>query len=564
MTNIEITFEKLGLNKFILKSLNEIGYCIPSPIQKKCIPHLLKGRDVLGMAQTGSGKTAAFTLPLLNNLKVYIKRTQILILTPTRELAIQVAEATSIFSKFMNGVHVLPLYGGQAYHIQFKNLRLGPQIIVATPGRLLDHIKRKTVNLSKLQSLVIDEADEMLRMGFIEDVENILSTIPKGYQTSLFSATIPKRIKNISKRFMKKPYEITIKTNIKTIPDINQNYWIVYGKKIDALMKFLESEKFNAALIFVKTKSSTMEISDILKHFGYNSAPLNGDMSQNIREQTLDRFKNGNLDILIATDIAARGLDVDRINLVINYDIPMDAESYIHRIGRTGRAGRKGKALMFVEYREKKLIKNIERILKCNIYEIKLPSSEILSQKRLEKFVVKIQENLKSQDIEQYKNILLHLPLKNNIDQETLTAILLKMAQGKRPLILPPDPLFNTDRTIHKKLRVIKNQYQKNYRNIKNNMDLYRINIGKKDGVEVRHIVGVIINSAEINSYHIGNIKLFTYYSTVELSKLIKKNFLKYSTNLKILNKNINFEMIKNKKFNYMKKSKNNFYKKRV
>ncbi|QJC30493.1 DEAD/DEAH box helicase [Enterobacteriaceae endosymbiont of Neohaemonia nigricornis] len=541
-------FVQFGLHPNIIKTLNNIGYVTPSPIQKKCIPYLLLRKDVLGIAQTGSGKTAAFILPLLNNLNPIIKTIQILILTPTRELTLQIAKATSDFAKFLHGINVLPLYGGQSYHIQLKGLRLKPQIIVATPGRLLDHINRKNINLSTICSLVLDEADEMLRMGFIEDVENILSTIPKGHQTALFSATMPYRIKNITKKFMNHPYEIKIKSNINTIPNINQSYWIVRGKKIDGLMRFLETENFDAVLVFVKTKNATLEISNILNNFGYNSAPLNGDMNQNIREQTLYNFKYSKLDILIATDIAARGLDVERINLVINYDIPTDAESYTHRIGRTGRAGRTGQALMFVDYREKRLLKNIERIMKVKIIEKQLPNTTLLSQKRLEKFLLKIYEYSTSYDLDQYKQILLTQPFKKFIDKDILSAILLKIAQGNRPLIIPPETYI--PKKSHK--YNINNKYQKKY---KYNMILYSINIGKKDGVEVRHIVGVIINQILINSNDIGNIKLFDYYTTVELLKN-NKDLIKDTKNIKILNKKITFKLIKNAK-SYLKFHKN-------
>ncbi|QJC36594.1 DEAD/DEAH box helicase [Enterobacteriaceae endosymbiont of Donacia simplex] len=552
---INITFTKFGLNKLLLKALNDIGYINPSPIQKKCIPYLLSGKDVLGIAQTGSGKTAAFMLPLLNNLNLSIKKTQILVLTPTRELAIQVTKATSIFAKYIKEISILALYGGQSYNIQFKRLHLGVQIIIATPGRLLDHIQRKTVNLSKLASLVIDEADEMLRMGFIEDVEKILSTIPKKYQTLLFSATMPKRIKNITRKFMVNPYEVFIKTDVKTIPDINQNYWLIHSKKINALMRFLETENFDAVLIFVKTKTSTIEISDILKKYNYNSAALNGDMNQNNREKTLEKFRNGKLDILIATDIAARGLDVNRINLVINYDLPMDIESYIHRIGRTGRAGRQGKSLTFIEYREKRLLKNIERRLKCNIQEISLPNYKILCEKRLENLIKKIQKELsliKDTDLIKYKNIISTIIIKNNINKEKLIIILLKLSQNKRPLILSPDPVKK--KIFNKKSNFHKNKYIKK---IKKYMDIYRINIGKNDKVEVRHIVGAIINELKINSNTIGNIKLFTNYSTIELSPTIKKIITKYSKNMRILNKNINFELM----FKYQRSYKNSYLK---
>ncbi|QJC34592.1 DEAD/DEAH box helicase [Enterobacteriaceae endosymbiont of Donacia crassipes] len=565
MTNI--TFSNFGLNKFLLKALHDIGYLNPSPIQKKCIPHLLLKKDVLGIAQTGSGKTAAFILPLLNNINLSVKKTQILILTPTRELAIQVSETVSLFSKYIKGINILALYGGQSYQIQLKNLRLGTQIIIATPGRLLDHIKRKTVNLSQLTSLVIDEADEMLRMGFIEDVEKILITIPKHHQTSLFSATMPQKIKNITKNFMIHPYEIIIKTNIKTIPDIKQTYWFIYGNKIEALMKFLETENYDAVLIFVKTKTSTIEIADILKQYDYNSAALNGDMNQRNREQTLERFRNGNLDILIATDIAARGLDVDRINLVINYDIPMDIESYIHRIGRTGRAGRQGKSLTFIEYREKRFLKNIQFKIKCNINEVFLPNSNLLCQKRLEKFIFKIKKEInfiKKKDLIQYQNIISTIITKNKIDQEILIAILLKLSQFKKPLVLPPDPTKTSIRKIfYKKNFIVKNKYFQKHKKYSNKMDVYRINIGKKDKIEIRHIVGATINEFQIDSKDIGNIKLFSDYSIIELSSLRRKKFLQNSKNIRIINKNINFELInkskkfyKNTKFNFKNKYK--------
>ncbi|WP_168895662.1 DEAD/DEAH box helicase [Enterobacteriaceae endosymbiont of Macroplea mutica] len=527
-------FLQFKLNNNIIKALNNIGYTIPTPIQKECIPYLLLKKDVLGIAQTGSGKTAAFILPLLNNLKPQIKNIQILILTPTRELAIQIATFASFFSKFIYGVHVLSLYGGQSYHIQLRGLRLKPQIIVATPGRLLDHIKRKTINLSTTTSLVLDEADEMLRMGFIEDVEQILSVIPEGYQTALFSATMPYKIKKITKKFMHDPHEIKIQSDNNTIPHINQSYCIIHVNKIDVLMKFLEVESYDAVLIFVKTKNSTLEVAHKLNNYGYNSAPLNGDMNQNIREKTLNSFKNAQLEILIATDVAARGLDVKRIDLVINYDIPMDAESYIHRIGRTGRAGRTGSALTFVEYREKRLLKNIAYFTKFNIIEKKIPHTSFLSQKRLEKFIMKIHSTLKSYDIEQYKNILLTKPFEEFVDKELLTAVLLKIAQGNRPLVFPPE-VVNTVK--NKFLRTNKKKY------LHENMIMYKINIGKKDGVEIRHIVGAIINKILIPSNNIGNVKLFDYYSLVELSK---KNIhsIKTITNIKILNKIITFKKV--------------------
>lgn len=548
MIQIDNLFLKFGLNSFILKALLDLKYIKPSPIQKLCIPYLLKGQDVLGMAQTGSGKTAAFALPLLNNIIINLKHPQILVLTPTRELAIQVSNAFLEFSKYMVNVKVLPLYGGQRYDLQLKILKLGPQIIVGTPGRLLDHLKRGTLNLSYLKSLVLDEADEMLRMGFIEDVENIMSRIPKKHQTALFSATMPMIIKKIAHKFMTYPKEIKIQSNIKTQPNIYQSYWIVCCKKTDGLIRFLESEDFSATIIFVRTKSATLEVAEVLERYGYNSAALNGDMNQNLREQTLEKLKDGRLDILIATDVAARGLDVDRINLVINYDIPMDAESYIHRIGRTGRAGRKGRALLFVEYREQRLLKNIERITKQSIKKIELPNVQLLNQCRINKFHKKLLQEINSKDFNQYVELLKKINLDNKYDINILAAALLKIAQGNRPLIISDNHIIN--RRSYVKTNIQKNILNIKFQNnkIKSKMSLYRIAVGKNDGVEVRHIVGAIANEGHISSYNIGNIKIYSSYSTVELSNNLPKIIFNNLSYTRVLNKPIQIELYNRKK----------------
>ncbi|CAL4326431.1 DEAD/DEAH family ATP-dependent RNA helicase [Buchnera aphidicola] len=552
MTHIESTFSFLGLNPFIIQSLTEMGYVKPSPIQAACIPLLLEGRDVLGMAQTGSGKTAAFSLPLLHNLNINLKSPQILVLAPTRELAVQVAEAFSDFSKYMIGVHVLPLYGGQRYELQLRALRQGPQIVVGTPGRLLDHLKRGTLKLSNLHGLVLDEADEMLRMGFIEDVETIMAQIPKEHQTALFSATMPEAIRRISKRFMKNPQEVKIQSNITTRPDIKQSYWMVYGRKTDALIRFLEAEDFSATIIFVRTKNATLEVSEALERNGYNSAALNGDMNQALREQTLERLKNGRLDILIATDVAARGLDVDRISFVINYDIPMDSESYVHRIGRTGRAGRAGRALLFVENRERRLLRNIERTIKQSIPEVQLPKIELLSQRRLEKFAKKVQQQLESRDLEQYSALLDKLYSTDDLDIKTLAAALLKMAQGERPLIIKPDKVHRSSKDVffkdERRREEIRHTRQRRERRDNKDVDLYRIEVGRNDGVEVRHIVGAIANEGNINSRNIGNIRLFSSYSTIELPKSMSKDLLQNFTNTRILSKPINMQLLRDSK----------------
>ncbi|MDX7990217.1 DEAD/DEAH family ATP-dependent RNA helicase [Xenorhabdus littoralis] len=565
-TETEISFADLGLSAPILSALGDMGYEKPSPIQQQCIPHLLNGRDVLGMAQTGSGKTAAFTLPLLHNIDAELKAPQILVLAPTRELAVQVAEACSDFSKHMRSVNVVALYGGQRYDVQLRALRQGPQIVVGTPGRLLDHLKRGTLDLSNLKGLVLDEADEMLRMGFIEDVENIMSQIPAEHQTALFSATMPEAIRRITRRFMKDPQEVRIQSSVTNRPDISQSYWFVNGvRKNEALVRFLEAEDFDAAIIFVRTKNATLEVAEALERNGYNSAALNGDMNQTLREQTLERLKNGRLDILIATDVAARGLDVERISLVVNYDIPMDAESYVHRIGRTGRAGRAGRALLFVENRERRLLHNIERTMKLTIPEVELPNAELLSQRRLEKFAANVQQQLESSDLDQYRALLAKLGTTGEeLDMETLAAALLKMAQGERPLILPPDPVrrprreFNDrddrrrnangfgdrDRSDRGDRGGDKGDRPRRERRDVGDMELYRIEVGRDDGVEVRHIVGAIANEGDISSRYIGNIKLFATHSTIELPKGMPGELLSHFTRTRILNKPLNMQLM--------------------
>ncbi|MFI4846944.1 MAG: DEAD/DEAH box helicase [Candidatus Makana argininalis] len=546
MSKNEISFYNFGLKNNIIKSLNDLGYKKPSPIQIDCIPYLLSGHDVLGIAQTGSGKTAAFALPLINKINLSIKYPQVLVLTPTRELAIQVGKAFLDFSKYINLIKIAILYGGQSYDIQFKALKRKPQIVFGTPGRLLDHLKKGTLDLSNLSGLVLDEADEMLRMGFIEDVEKILSKIPKIHQTALFSATMPLPIKHIANRFMNKPKEIRIKYNINTRPDILQNYWKankIYKKK--ALNYFLEIETFDAAIVFVKTKKLTIEISNYLESKGYNSSALNGDMNQNIREKTLNNFKKGNLDILIATDVAARGLDVDRISLVINYDVPLDPESYIHRIGRTGRAGRTGKAILFIENREIRFLRNIENFIKIKIKEIKLPNEKQLSCIRITKFSDKVKTYLKNIDLNLYSNIINTIKKNTNTDIETLSAILLKISEEKKPLIVKKFSFSQKNNKLK-----IKNKILKNKKQYLNKFDLFSIDIGIKDGVEVRHIVGAIINEFNIYSKFIGNIKLYNFYSIVELKKNISNKIFNKLNKIKILNKFINIKLLKNTNLN--------------
>ncbi|MCW9711208.1 DEAD/DEAH box helicase [Avibacterium sp. 21-586] len=545
MTETKITFNDLGLPEFILNAVTDMGFESPSPIQQACIPHLLAGDDVLGMAQTGSGKTAAFSLPFLAQIEPSRKIPQMLVMAPTRELAIQVADACEQFMKYAKGINIVTLYGGQRYDIQLRALKQGAQVVVGTPGRILDHLRRNTLDLSELKAIVLDEADEMLRMGFIEDVETVMAALPEQHQTALFSATMPEPIRRITKRFMHDPKEVKIQSTQRTAPDITQSCWYVHGfRKNEALLRFLEVEDFDAAIIFARTKTATLDITELLEKHGFRAAALNGDMTQQLREQTLDRLRNGSLDILVATDVAARGLDVERISLVVNYDIPLDAESYVHRIGRTGRAGRAGRALLFVEPRENRLLRNIERLTKKPIEEVQIPNPETLELCRRKKFVAKITKQLEHRDLEQYRSLLEDLFTADQ-DQEDIAAAMLMLLQGKQKLILPPDPL------VDKRASRERNSRRENPRSAERRgygapkaMDLYRIEVGRLDGVEVRHIVGAIANEGDLNSRYIGHIKLYDSYSTIELPQGMPKELLNHFTKTRVMNKQMQMSLL--------------------
>lgn len=533
-TETQITFADLGLPQSILDAVTEMGYVNPSPIQQACIPHLLAGRDVLGMAQTGSGKTAAFSLPILAQIEVEKRYPQMLVMAPTRELAIQVADACEQFTKNIRGIRIATIYGGQAYGLQIRDLKAGAQVVVGTPGRILDHIGKGTLDLSALKAIVLDEADEMLRMGFIEDVETVMAELPDNHQTALFSATMPEPIRRITRRFMQDPQEVKIQATQRSAPDITQSYWYVNGfRKNDALLRFLEVEEFDAAIIFTRTKTGTTDIAELLERNGFRAAALNGDMTQQAREHTLERLKSGRLDIVIATDVAARGIDIERISLVVNYDIPLDAESYVHRIGRTGRAGRSGRALLFVEPRERRLLKNIEHLIKKPIDEVSIPNHEMLMAKRRAKFQARISQQLEHHDLEMYRELLEDLFTADQ-DHEELAAAMMMMLTEKQKLILPPDPVVKAERGRDRRERNDRNE-RGDRRNGRENrpstgvaMDLYRIELGREDGVEVRHIVGAIANEGDISSRYIGHIKLHDTYSTIELPQGMPKHLVQH------------------------------------
>jgi ATP-dependent RNA helicase DeaD len=434
-TRPELSFAELDLPQFLQDTLSKVGYEKPSPIQQATIPVLLQGQDVVGMAQTGTGKTAAFALPILAKIDLSKSHTQALVLCPTRELAIQVAEAFQTYAAGMRGFHVLPIYGGQDMGRQLSALRRGAHVVVGTPGRLLDHLNRKTIDLSQLSTLVLDEADEMLRMGFIDDVESILENTPKTRQVALFSATMPGPIRSVAAKYLSNPQEIRIESAISTNEDIEQFYWLVQGtSKLDALTRILEVEEFDAMLIFVRTKTSTVDLADKLSARGFAASPLNGDMNQSIRTRTVEQLKNGQLDIIVATDVAARGLDVDRLSHVMNYDIPYDDEAYVHRIGRTGRAGRSGKAILFVAPRERRLLNSIEKTTRKKITQMELPTRGELIEKRSAAFKEGISETITNGKLDFFHKLVADLVREHECTPEHVAAAMAYLLQKDRPL----------------------------------------------------------------------------------------------------------------------------------
>ncbi len=547
-TSVE-SFADLGLSESLLKTLAEIGYESPSPIQAECIPILLDGHDMIGMAQTGTGKTAAFALPLMEQIDVKLTKPQALILTPTRELAIQVAEALQSYAKNLPGFHVLPIYGGQSYTIQLKQLSRGAHVIVGTPGRVMDHLERKTLNLDNLKTMVLDEADEMLRMGFIDDVEWILERTPEKHQTALFSATMPEQIRRVAQKYLVEPREIKIKAATATVAAIRQVYWQVSGMhKLDALTRILEVEEdFDAAIIFVRTKTATVELADKLNARGYAAAALNGDLNQQMRERVIEQLKSGALDIVIATDVAARGIDVPRVSHVVNYDIPYDTEAYVHRIGRTGRAGRTGNAILFVAPREIRMLRTIERATRQPIAPLTLPSRADVTNKRVADFKAKVAEVLNAEGLDFFANIVSQIAEEQNIGAEEVAAALAMMAQQGKPLqIAGEDPAPARPASGERRPNSFGERDQSKPRfgdrgdkprfddrdgdsrprfedkprrtaPPAGDMVRYRIDVGRDHGVQVKDIVGAIANEAGIESRFIGRIGLYDESSTVEL-----------------------------------------------
>jgi ATP-dependent RNA helicase DeaD len=540
-------FDEMNLSPVVLNAVQNAGYKTPTPIQDLTIPHLREGKDMIGQARTGTGKTAAFALPLLSRINLKNRHPQVLVLTPTRELAIQVAESFKTYGTGMKGLNVLSIYGGQSYGVQLTQLKRGVHVIVGTPGRLMDHMRRKTLSFKDLFCTILDEADEMLHMGFIDDVEWILEKTPENSQRALFSATMPHPIRKIAQKYLKNPKEILVKSDKTELETINQQYWMIQGiKKIKALIRIFEAVSFDGVIVFTKTKTATLEVAKSLEDKGFKAEALNGDLAQNARERTINRLKNGYIDILVATDVAARGLDVDRISHVINYDMPPKVEPYIHRIGRTGRAGRTGEAILFLSRNERWMLRNIERSTKQKVKEFRLPTNKDINKKRIADFNQAITGALASKDLNFFEQLITTYAQDNDISITSVAAALAKITHGNTAFLLPENE--NQIRTVqmqkgreHKsqtrKDPVRKDQAYKNKENkktktktrikaqpqksniipLKKGMERYRIEVGRCHGVRPRNIVGAISNEAGLESKFIGNIDINQDFSLVDL-----------------------------------------------
>lgn len=580
-----VSFEDLGLSAEVLEAVKLAGYETPSPIQAKAIPALLQGANLLGTAQTGTGKTAAFTLPLLSRIEFNGHETSMLVLTPTRELAIQVAEAIQQYSAKMPKIHVVAIYGGQDIAVQIRALKRHANIIVATPGRLIDHINRGTIVLSAVKAIVLDEADEMLDMGFMEDVDKILKEIPSDAQRALFSATMPTAVKKIIEQHLGEYEEALIEGKTTTVENIHQRYLMVKNEhKIEALARVLEGEDFDGVLIFVRTKQNTTEVAEKLESRGFNVAPLNGDLAQSMRERTINRLKMGKLDIVVATDVAARGIDVDRISLVVNYDIPYDTESYVHRIGRTGRAGRKGEAILFITPREKKMLKIIERATRQPIDTMEMPTADVISAKRVAAFKNKLKSVLSYGELDKFKTLVQELCAEGNnltngvenedgsvtpITAEDVAAAVIKIFQKKQPLFPELAPLEAPRAARREKERSgrdflgnanagetndfglsgdeakrMRKERKEGLNGVEEGFLRYYLGVGRIDHVTPKDIVGAIAGEGNINSSNIGRIKLFDKFSTVELPEALPQDVLDILSNMTIRGNDARFRVM--------------------
>lgn len=614
----QATFADLGLHPRVLQALQDVGYERPTPIQAATIPHLLADKDLLGQAQTGTGKTAAFALPILSRLDLEQQKPSVLVLTPTRELAIQVAEAFQRYAAHMKGFRVLPIYGGQAYEGQLRQLRRGVHVVVGTPGRVMDHMRRKTLALEALETLVLDEADEMLRMGFLDDVEWILEQTPAERQVALFSATLPNAIRRIAQRYLADPEEITIRVKTSTADTIRHRFWVVSGlHKLDALTRILEFEPFDAMIVFVRTKTATVELAERLAARGFPCAAINGDMPQNQRERTIEKLRAGHLDILVATDVAARGLDVERVSHVINFDIPYDSDSYVHRVGRTGRAGRSGEAILFVVPREKRLLFAIEAATKQTIDRMELPSASVVNDLRIDKFLQRITDAREEEDLEFFQQLMERYQQEHNVSGVEIAAALAKIVQGEEPLLLqdgrkkkapkkvkpversagarvsregPPVgdrparerlPVGNRparerppvgdrparerppaeDRPTRERPLAAKRSSGREPTparvlgaRLDRGMERYRIEVGRSHGVKPGDIVGAMAKEAGLAGELIGRIELFETFSTVDLPEGMPREIFRDLKSVRIAGQRLDLSRLSERRPGFKRK----------
>jgi ATP-dependent RNA helicase DeaD len=514
-------FSDLGLSPAVLAALADVGYESPSPIQAATIPVILDGLDLLGQAQTGTGKTAAFALPILSMIDVARREPQALVLVPTRELAIQVAEAFQKYAGRLPGFHVLPIYGGQSYTPQLHALKRGTHVIVGTPGRVIDHLERGTLKLATLRFVVLDEADEMLQMGFVDAIESILAQAPSERQVALFSATMPAQIRRIAQAHLRSPREITIRTATSTAANIRQRYWVGSGMhKLDALTRILEVEPFDAMLVFARTKQATVELAERLEARGFAAAPLNGDIVQAQRERTVAALKSGEIDIVVATDVAARGLDVERIGHVVNFDVPYDSESYVHRIGRTGRAGRSGEAILFIAPRERNMLRIIERATRQPIEPMSLPTVDDVNRRRVAKFKERLAEALRSPAHDAYRSVIEEFVTETDADITDVAAALANLAQGEKSLLLarrhdeaPPTPPERLDERPDEGPRKPRRRGKQH----EEPQATFRLEVGRRDGVQPANIVGAIAHTADLAGTQINGVDIREDHTLVRL-----------------------------------------------
>src|SRR5258708_5547787 len=586
------SFRDLALSEPVLLALADVGYESPSPIQAQTIPVLLSGKDMLGQAQTGTGKTAAFALPALTKIDLARHEPQVLVLVPTRELALQVSEAFLRYAAHLKGFHVLPIYGGQSYQPQLNALRRGVHVVVGTPGRVIDHMNRGTLKLSGLTLLVLDEADEMLRMGFIDAVESILEQTPPQRQVALFSATIPAPIRRIAAKHLRTPVEVTIKSKTTTATNIRQRYWMVSGMhKLDALTRILEAETFDGMLVFTRTKQATVELAEKLEARGFAAAPLNGDIPQPLRERTVARLKAGQIDIVVATDVAARGLDVERIGHVVNYDVPYDTESYVHRIGRTGRAGRKGEAILFIAPRERNMLRAIERATRQVIEPMNLPTVDAVNALRITKFKQRVTETVSKGDATVLRAVVEQLEAETGLPLIDIAAALASLAQGSTPLLLagkserPAPPHPPSERAHDQQRRDGRTRDERDARDEKpaaterprpserpraterfaeasldssparppraksasSQMETYRIEVGSVHGIKPGNIVGAIANEAGIEGVHIGRVDIREDHSFVDLPEGMPKQIFKELQKVRVVGRELRISRVSEK-----------------